>query len=310
MHVLITGGAGFIGSAVARALLSQGHRVRVLDNLETGARDNLPDGIDFVLGDVRDEAAVTQALAGCDAVVHLAAMVSVARSVAEPEHCWDVNVVGTRVVLEAARKAGCRRLVLASSAAVYGNEPTIPKRETMPPMPESPYGYSKWLNEVDAGYYGQYLGLETVCFRFFNVFGPRQRPDSPYSGVISIAAGKLLAGEPFTVFGSGEQTRDFVYVDDVAHAVVAGLTRPDIRHAVLNVGRGQSISLLELLTLMGQAIGQAPELRFAESRAGDVLHSEAEASRLEALLGVRAETPLERGVAEMLAWMQGAAAKA
>jgi UDP-glucose 4-epimerase len=234
-------------------------------------------------------------------------MVSVARSVAEPENCWNINVVGTRIVLEAARKAGCRRLVLASSAAVYGNEPTLPKLETMPPMPESPYAYSKWLNEIDARYYGQYLGLETVCLRFFNVFGPRQRPDSPYSGVISIAAGKLLAGEPFTVFGTGEQTRDFVYVDDVANAVVAGLTRPGIQHAVLNVGRGQSISLLELLALMGQAIGRPPELRFAEARAGDVLHSESEASRLETLLGVRAETPLDLGVARMLEWMRGPA---
>jgi UDP-glucose 4-epimerase len=307
MNVLITGGAGFIGSAVARDLLTKGHRVRVFDNLETGNQDNLPDGVEFALGDIRDEMAVARVVSGCDAVIHLAAMVSVARSVAEPENCWNINVMGTRIVLEAARKAGCRRLVLASSAAVYGNEPTMPKRETMPPMPESPYAYSKWLNEVDAGYYGQYLGLATVCFRFFNVFGPRQRPESPYSGVISIAAGKLLAGEPFTVFGTGEQTRDFVYVDDVASAVVAGLTRPGIRHAVLNVGRGQSISLLELLKLMGQAIGQAPELRFAESRAGDVLHSEAEASQLEALLGVRAETPLDRGVTEMLAWMRGAA---
>jgi UDP-glucose 4-epimerase len=243
-------------------------------------------------------------MAGSDHVVHLAAMVSVALSVAEPERCFDINVTGTRRVLETAKALGVKRVVMASTAAIYGNEPTLPKRETMAPRPESPYAYAKWQNEVDAGYYGRYLGLETVCLRFFNVFGPRQRPDSPYSGVISIAATRLLAGLPFTVFGTGEQTRDFIYVEDVAAAVVASLTRPGLSHDVMNVGRGKAITLLELLDLLAGAIGVTPELKFGPPRAGDVLHSLSDASRLERVVSLKAAVPLDRGLAETIAWMR------
>jgi UDP-glucose 4-epimerase len=231
-------------------------------------------------------------------------MVSVAMSVAEPERCWDINVNGTRQVLAAARAAGIRRVVMASTAAIYGNEPTLPKRESMTPRPESPYAYAKWLNEMDAGYYGRYMGVETVCLRFFNVFGPHQRPDSPYSGVISIAIDRLSKGLPFTVFGTGEQTRDFVHVDDVAAAVVAAVTRPGLQHEVINVGRGKATSLLELLAHMGTALGREPALTFGPPRAGDVLHSVAEVSRLESRLGLKARVPLDRGLAETLAWLQ------
>jgi UDP-glucose 4-epimerase len=304
MHVLITGGAGFIGSAVTRKLLADGHAVRVFDNLETGDRTNVPAGVPLIEGDIRDAAALEAAMAGSDHVVHLAAMVSVALSVAEPERCFDINVTGTRRVLETAKALGVKRVVMASTAAIYGNEPTLPKRETMAPRPESPYAYAKWQNEVDAGYYGRYLGLETVCLRFFNVFGPRQRPDSPYSGVISIAANRLLAGLPFTVNGTGEQTRDFIYVDDVASAVVASLSRPGLSHDVMNVGRGKAITLLELLDLLAGAIGVTPELTFGPPRAGDVLHSLSDASRLERVVSLKAAVPLDRGLAETIAWMR------
>lgn len=303
MKVLITGGAGFIGSAIARRLLADGHAVRIFDNLETGSLANVPAEAEFVAGDVRAPLAVARAARGCDAIAHQAAMVSVVLSVDQPSRCYDVNVVGTRNVLEAARQAGCQRVVLASSAAVYGNAPGLPKREVLPPRPESPYAESKWLNEVDARYYGGYMGVETVCLRYFNVFGPRQRPDSPYSGVISIAARQLLAGATFTVFGTGAQTRDFIFVDDVARAVTAAISRPGLTHEVLNVGRGERVSLLELLRLLGEAVGCKPRVRFAEARPGDVLHSLADVSRLGRLLGVRAAVPLGVGLSATLAWM-------
>ena len=304
MKVLITGGAGFIGSTLARRLVADGHTVRVLDNLETGSPDNLIAGIDLLEGDIRDPQAVAAAMAGMDAVAHLAAMVSVAISVEEPRRCWDVNVVGTRRVLEAAREAGVRRVALASSAAVYGNEPTLPKREDSAVAPASPYAYSKWYNEVDAGYYGAYLGLETVALRFFNVYGPRQRPESPYSGVISIAADRLLTGQTFTVNGTGEQTRDFVYAEDVAGALESALTAPGITHEVVNVGRGERVSLLELLAVMGEAVGRAPSLAFGPPRAGDVLHSVCDPGRLADKLGYRARVPLAEGLARTIAWMR------
>lgn len=308
MKALITGGAGFIGSTIARRLLAEGHEVVAFDNLETGSRHNLPPDVRLIVGDIRDEAALRQAVAGAEVVIHQAAMVSVALSVAEPWRCHEVNVLGTRKVLDAALRAGCRRVVMASSAAVYGNDPALPKHEALPPTPASPYAASKWMNEVDARYYGEYLGLETVCLRYFNVFGPRQRPDSPYSGVISIAADKLLAGQRFTVFGTGEQTRDFVFVEDVAGAVLAAAGRPGLAHEVVNVGRGERVSLLELLELMSRAVGVRLRLRFDAPRAGDVLHSLADVSRLADRLGYRAETSLAEGLARTLDWMQGAIA--
>jgi UDP-glucose 4-epimerase len=304
MKVLITGGAGFIGSTIARRFVRAGHEVVAFDNMETGDRTNLPAEVALVEGDVRDLAALTEAARGAEVIVHQAAMVSVARSVSEPALCWEVNVTGTQHALEAACRVGARRVLLASSAAVYGNAPGLPKREEMAPDWASPYAYSKWLNECDAGYYARYHGLETVCLRYFNVFGPRQRPDSPYSGVISIAAAKLLAGEPFTVNGTGEQSRDFVFSEDVAGAVLAGATAPGVSHAVLNVGRGERTSLLALLEAMGQAIGREPVLRFGPPRAGDVMHSQADVSRLAETLGFRARTPLVEGLARTLAWMR------
>ncbi|MFN3430188.1 MAG: NAD-dependent epimerase/dehydratase family protein [Candidatus Sericytochromatia bacterium] len=307
MRILITGGAGFIGSTLARRLLADGHAVTAFDNLETGATENLPGSVRLIEGDIRDRDALDAAMAGHDAVAHLAAMVSVAVSVTEPARCWDVNVVGTRQVLDAARAAGIRRVALASSAAVYGNEPTLPKREDLPVAPASPYAYSKWHNEVDAGYYGGYLGLETVCLRFFNVYGPRQRPDSPYSGVISIAADRLLSGKPFTVNGTGEQTRDFVFSEDVAGALAAALTAPGVTHEVINVGRGERVSLLELLAVMGRAVGCEPELAFGPPRAGDVLHSVSDPGRLAERLGYRAGVSLETGLTRTIAWMRDAA---
>ncbi len=304
MRVLVTGGAGFIGSTVARRLLADGHEVTIFDNLETGKLGNVPAGVPLIQADIRDEAAVRSACVGHELVIHQAAMVSVSLSTVEPQRCFDINVSGTRNVLAAAGRAGCRRLVLASSAAVYGDEPTLPKREDLPVLPLSPYAYSKWQNEVDAAYWHRYCGLQTVCLRYFNVFGPRQDPASPYSGVISIAVQRLLSRQPFTVYGDGLQTRDFVFVEDIAAAVVAAATHPDAAGQVINVGRGQRVTLLELLDQLSEVIGCTPELRFEAPRAGDVRHSLADISRLRERLGIGSQVDLRTGLAATLAWMR------
>jgi UDP-glucose 4-epimerase len=303
LRILVTGGAGFIGSTAVQQLLARGHDLVVLDNLETGSRDNVPAAAHFVEGDIRDLSALLEAVRGCDALVHQAAMVSVALSVTDPTRCWEVNVTGTRHALEAARLAGVRRLVLASSAAVYGQGPALPKQEAGPIAPASPYAYSKWLNEVDAGYYSRYHGLETVCLRYFNVYGPRQRPDSPYSGVISIAARQILDDRVFTVHGTGEQTRDFVFVEDVAEAIARSVETPGLREEVMNVGTGHRLDLLHLLEVMGKAAGRTPKLTYGPPREGDVLHSQADVSTMAERLGFRAEVPLETGLSRTLAWM-------
>lgn len=305
MQVLITGGAGFIGSTIARRFLADGHRVRILDSLETGLLTNIPADAEFIEADIRDTDTLGKACQGVEVILHQAAMVSVVLSVAEPSLCFDVNVVGTQRVLQAAVAAGARRVVMASSSAVYGNNPVQPKREDSPLDPLSPYADSKLTNEVNARYYSAYHGLETVCFRYFNVFGPRQRPDSPYSGVISILARKLMQDETFTIFGTGEQTRDFVFAEDVAGAITAAATQPGIRHEVLNVGSGRPTSLLELVELAAAAIGRPPKLAFAEGRAGDVMHSQADVTGLAQRLGYTARTSLDVGLARTLDWMQG-----
>lgn len=304
MNILVTGGAGFIGTSVVEQAIASGHAVTVFDNLETGDRANLPPGVPLIEGDIRDPEALKAAMAGIEVVIHLAAMVSVVRSVREPQACFDTNVTGTHNVLAAAREARCRRVVYASSAAVYGNAAQLPKRETHTPEPASPYALSKTMNEVHAEYFSKYMGLETVGLRFFNVYGPRQRPDSPYAGVISVAASRLLAGETFTVNGTGEQTRDFVYVDDIAGATLAAATRPGLALAVVNVGSGTRLSLLALLAAMGRTLEVTPQLAFGPPREGDVLHSQADISRLVEELGYRPQVSLEEGLKRTLGWMK------
>lgn len=313
MRVLITGGAGFIGSTVARELLAQGHEAVVLDDLSTGLASNLPAGVPLHVGDVADVSAVMEAMDGCQGVVHLAAMVSVALSVTEPGPCHRINVVGSQTVFQAAAALGLTRVVYASSAAVYGARPELPKREDQAPHLASPYAASKWQNEIDADYLSRWQGVESVGLRFFNVYGPRQRPDSPYSGVISIAADRLLRQAPFTVFGDGLQSRDFVYSEDVARAVVAALTQPLPKPAeglasalVFNVGTGRSTTLLDLVAAMEGALGRKAELQFGPDRAGDLKHSLADPGALAEALGVRAEVRVQEGLAQTLAWMQGA----
>ena len=306
---LVTGGAGFIGSHLCRRLLASGCAVRVLDDLSSGRRENLAalDGeVDLVEGDLRDEALVSAALAGVDYVLHHAAVASVQTSIERPRFEQEVNAVGTLQLFEAARRAGVRRVVFAASAASYGNDPTAPKREEMLPAPESPYAISKIAGEYYARVYSSLYGLEVVCLRYFNVFGPRQDPSSPYSGVISIFAERMLAGAAPTVFGDGGQSRDFVYVDNVVEANMRACAMPGIAGRVYNIGCGRSASLLELVAALNRVLGTAIEPEFAPARPGDVRISLADITRAQRELGYEPVVHFEEGLEQTLAWMRTA----
>lgn len=312
MRTFVTGGAGFIGSHTVEALLAAGHEVTVWDNLSTGNLDNLAavrDDITFVEGDVRDfgglEAAVDAARP--DAILHLAAIASVVRSVEDPLFTHGVNLTGTVHVLEAARRLGIPRVVLACSAAIYGNEPGVPKSEAMPTGPLSPYGLEKLQDEQYLALYSALYGLTTVSLRYFNVFGPRQDPKSPYSGVISVFLDRLLGGQAVRIDGSGEQTRDFVYVADVAAANRCALTAPLTGHHRCNVARGEETSILRLYDLLCEQVGRRPEPTFGPPRTGDVFRSYADVTQARAALGFVASNTVRDGIARLVEWARGPA---
>lgn len=305
MKALITGGAGFIGSHLAEALCRRGVRTVVLDDLSSGSLRNLPPGeahLEFQPGSVTDPDTVRRALAGCDRVFHLAALVSVPQSVAQPLESHRRNVLGTLEVLSAARAAGVRRVVLASSSAVYGDGPEPRQHEALPPRPLSPYALQKYTAEQYARLFHALYGLETVALRFFNVFGPRQAADSPYSGVIARFCEAFLNGEPPRIYGDGRQSRDFVYVSDVVAALLAAAEAPAARAAgrVFNVGTGQSRTLLELVATLQRLTGRALEPRFEPARAGDIRHSCPDLSATRAALGWEAAVSWEDGLAHTL----------
>jgi UDP-glucose 4-epimerase len=303
VNVLVTGGAGFIGAAAVRRLLADGHEVVVYDDLSTGRASNVPDGVQVIWGDVRDRHAVQRACHGRDAVVHLAAFVSVPASFTEAPRCRAVNVDGTRFVLDGAAKAGVGRLVLASTAAVYGPTPIAPTPERAAHAPASPYADSKLAAERAVLGPQRPAGLESVVLRFFNVYGPRQRPDSAYAGVVAKAMSRLAAGQPFVVFGDGLQTRDYVFVDDVAAAIAAAVTRPGVDGLVANVGRGEEATLLDLVAAVGRVVGREPQLVFEPPRPGDARRSVADVGQLATRLGVRAQVPLDKGLLALHEWL-------
>mgnify|MGYP001593090589 FL=1 len=304
---MITGGAGFIGSHLAEHLLAAGNSVRVLDNLSTGKRENLPahPQLEFVQGDIRDKHLVSESAHGMDAIVHLAAVASVQASVDDPTGTHETNFDGTLYLLEAARKENIRRFLYASSAAVYGDNTRLPLVEEEILNPLSPYAADKLAGEYYLRFYHAKFGIETTAFRFFNIFGPRQDPSSPYSGVISIFIERVSRGEPVTVFGDGRQTRDFVYVGDLVKLLAQALTRAETAGQVINVGRGKQCSLLELLEALEKLAGKPVERRFAAARLGDIVHSRADISRLVRLLGKAPETDIVTGLGEILRHRNG-----
>ncbi|MFN8464939.1 MAG: NAD-dependent epimerase/dehydratase family protein [Caldilineaceae bacterium] len=299
MRILITGGAGFIGSHTVTAALAAGHEVRVVDNLYTGSRTNLPQRVEFIAADVRELGVMHEAMAGCDAVIHLAALVSVPQSLVEPEETYGVNTTGTVAALEAARRAGVRRFVLASTCSVYGSLPGR-KEESSPVRPQVPYAASKLMAEHWTQLYWRAYGMETAVLRYFNVYGPRQRADSPYSGVLARWSAAVAAGEPCLIFGDGEQTRDFVSVHDIAAANLAMATQPAGEWGeIYNVATGASVTLNTILTELEVILGREPYRRYEPPRAGDLLHSEGDSSRLRGL-GWAPRVDLHAGLAELL----------
>jgi UDP-N-acetylglucosamine/UDP-N-acetyl-alpha-D-glucosaminouronate 4-epimerase len=297
---LVTGGAGFIGSHLAEALLARGDRVRVLDDLSTGRRANLPSGSDleFLEGDIRDFQTCLRAASGCAGVFHQAALGSVPRSVSDPATTFAVNVTGTLHVLLAARDAGVARVVYASSSSVYGNDAALPKAEERIGEPLSPYAASKRSGELLAQAFGHCYGTTTVGLRYFNVYGPRQDPDSPYAAVIPLFFKAALTGRPATVFGDGEQTRDFTYVADV---VQANLSAMDVRLApatgvILNIGGGRRTSVNQLWKAVSQAAGRAASVVHAPARPGDVRDSLADVSLARQMIGYSPEVGIEEGL--------------
>lgn len=305
-HILVTGGGGFIGSNLTEALLKRGDTVRVLDNFSTGRKENLAfPGLDksvvsrleILDGDMSDREISRAAVQGVEYVLHQAAIPSVPRSVAQPIESNDANINGTLNLLVEARDAGVKRIVFASSSSVYGNTPTLPKVESITPNPLSPYAVQKLTAEHYFRIFYELYGLETVCLRYFNVFGPRQDPNSEYSAVIPKFIKALITGTRPTIFGDGEQSRDFTHVDNVVHGNLLALEAPKAAGKVMNLACGGRLTLNELLAVLKKVIGSDIEPIYADPRPGDVKHSHADISIAEELLGYKMQVTTEEGLA-------------
>lgn len=306
---LVTGGCGFIGSHIAESLVEQEHIVIIYDNLSSGYERNIAgfrDKIAFIEADIRDVRALTDAMQGVDYVFHEAAMVSVFDSVERPIENHDINITGTLNVLVAARECGVKRVVAASSAAVYGDDPALPKTEEMIPCPESPYALAKIVNEHYTRVFANLYGLETVVLRYFNVYGPRQDPGSMYSGVIAKFSDDILAGRNPTVFGDGLQTRDFIFVRDVVEANFLAMHNPNLgKGEVFNIATGRRTSLLNLLDILKVLVGKDVNPRFKDARRGDVRHSVADITWAQRELGFTPRYDLREGLGELLEISEG-----
>lgn len=299
MHYLVTGGAGFIGSHIAEALVKRGARVTILDDLSTGKMQNIEpfrDKVDFVQGDIRDFTLLREITHGVDVIFHEAAVASVTKSVQDPVTTDAINVGGTVSVLTAAKENGVKKVVFASSAAIYGDEPTLPKREDMTPRPLSPYAFHKLAGEYYLNLFHQLYGLKGVALRYFNVFGPRQDPSSEYSGVISIFMDRFKKGLEYTIYGDGKQSRDFVYVEDVVRANLAALEKDFDGVPVINVACNRANDLLALVRTLQQISGLDRAPQFAAARPGDIKHSLADNSKLQALLDVTPQVGFAEGL--------------
>ena len=302
---LVTGGAGFVGSALVRELLRRDERVRVVDDFSVGLRQNLSevvDRIELLEVDITDLERLRPTLEGVDYVLHQAALRSVPRSVHNPLPSNYVNVVGTLNLLVAARDAGVKRFVYGGSSTAYGDTPTLPKRESMPPNPISPYAVSKLAGEMYARVFTRIYGLPTVCLRYFNLFGPRQDPRSPYSAVLSIFIAALIRGERPNVFGDGEQSRDFTYVDNAVEANLLACTPPGAVGEVINIATGQRQTLNRTLALLRELIGTNVEPIYGPPRPGDVLHAHADIGRARELLGYEPKVSFDEGLRRTVDW--------
>lgn len=312
--MLVTGGAGFIGSHIVAALVARGDKVRVLDDLSTGHASNLAEfkgRIEFIEGSIADAAKVAAAVQGVDCIFHQAALASVPRSVARPLDTNSACVTGTLTMLDEARKAGVRRLVYAASSSAYGDLPTSSKRESDLPSPISPYGAAKLAGELYCRAFTATYGFETVCIRYFNVFGPRQDPNSQYSAVIPLFITALLRDQQPTIYGDGHQSRDFTYVANVVHGnlLAADANSADVAGRVFNVANGRSTSVLQLLNQLNTLLGTNVQAKFAPFRAGDVRESLADISQARQYLGYEPQVDFETGLQRSIEYYRGLAGK-
>jgi UDP-glucose 4-epimerase len=302
---LVTGGAGFIGSHLVEALSNAGCEVAVLDNLSGGNLSNLEPmkaDISFYENDIRQLEALIEAAKGCDVIFHLAAVVAVQQTIEDPLNSTMVNDIGTLNVLEAARKTNVPRVILASSCAVYGDDPRLPKDESMTPMPSSPYAVHKLSAEHYLRVYGELFGLKNASLRFFNVFGPRQDPSSPYSGVISIFMRKAASHQAPLIYGDGNQTRDFVFVKDVVRALLLAAQTDQKTGAVYNIGSGNRVTINRLWELIAALSGEKSEPEYQPARAGDILHSVGNIDKARSMLDFRNDFSMEQGLELTLEW--------
>ena len=312
MRYLVTGGAGFIGSNIVDELVRRGQEVVVLDDLSAGKEENLArvrDKIDFHIGSVTDLAAVQSACKGAHYVIHLAARTSVPRSVLNPVETNHVNIDGTLNVLVAARDAQVRRFVFAASSSAYGETPTLPKVESMPARPISPYGVSKYVGELYAQVFGRTYGLENACIRFFNVFGPRQDPTSQYSGVLSRFMLAAIEGQPPVVYGDGEQSRDFTYVENIVDETLRACAAPGASGLMFNGGTGARITLNQVLKLLAQITGKSVQAKYEAPRTGDIRDSQADVSLARKILAYEPRVLFEEGLKRTWEWYKQAYAK-
>ncbi len=307
MEYLVTGGAGFIGSHIVHTLLEQGAEVKVLDDFSTGKRENLADLIgkfELIEGDLRDASKVTEAVRGVDVIFHEAAFVSVPQSMDEPQNCFDINVSGTSMLFDAARRAGVRRVVFATSAAVYGDSAEMPLTEETPLRPLSPYAASKCVDEIYGQLYTTSFGLDVVALRYFNVYGPRQRPDSMYAAAVPIFIRRLLDGKPITINGDGGQTRDLINVRDVVRANLVAAEHPAAPGQIFNICTGIETRIIDLVEVLQDLFPAAPAPTFAPPRAGDIYRSIGSPRKAADLIGFRAHVTLDAGLKESVEWMK------
>ena len=313
MRYLVTGGAGFIGSNTVDELVRRGHSVVVLDDLSSGKEDSLAEvrnKITFIKGSITDIEVVRKAMHEAEYVLHLGARTSVPRSVKDPIETNKINIDGTLNVLVAAKELKVKRVVFAASSSAYGETPTLPKVETMQPQPISPYGVTKFVGELYGQTFGRCYGLENVALRYFNIFGPRQDPSSPYSGVLAKFCTAFLEDTPPVVFGDGEQTRDFTYVENAVQANLLACDAPNVSGKVFNVGVGGRVSLNEVLRELGKITGKTLEAKYEPPREGDIRDSQADISQAREFLGYSPQVSFEEGLARTFEWYRETQAKA
>jgi nucleoside-diphosphate-sugar epimerase len=313
MRYVVTGGAGFIGSNTVDELVRRGHSVVVLDDLSAGREDNLAEirnKITFIKGSITDIEVVRKAMHEAEYVLHLAARTSVPRSVKDPIETNKINIDGTLNVLVAAKELKVKRVVFAASSSAYGETPTLPKVETMQPEPISPYGVTKYVGELYGQTFGRCYGLENVALRYFNIFGPRQDPGSPYSGVLAKFCAAFLENAQPSVFGDGEQTRDFTYVENAVQANLLACEAPNVSGKVFNVGVGGRVSLNEVLRELRKITGKALEAKYEPPRDGDIRDSQADIAQAREFLGYEPQVSFEEGLARTFEWYRGTQAQA